>query len=113
MDRESRCRSHENAGHLDHIHVDHNVGGGTSKVKGRRTDELLRLHGKSDQDSPYDRRSGEQRGKEEETTSEEHRRKKPVFLLTETIAQHADKPQERNSREWHQIESKRHLARTF
>ena len=52
IDRESRCRSHENAGHLDHIHVDHDVGGGTSKVKGRRTDELLRLHGKSDQDSP-------------------------------------------------------------
>ena len=46
--------------------------------------------------APYDRRSGEQHGKEEETTSEEHRRK---LLLTETIAQHAGEPQEGNPRE--------------
>ena len=52
-------------------------------------------------------RGEEQRAEEQKAAAEKHGGKKPVLLLTETIAQHADKPQECNPSEQHQIHRQR------
>src|SRR5262245_63803384 len=50
--------------------------------------------------------------RKQDAAAEEHRGKEPVFLFAETIAQHANEPQERNSGERHQIERECDRART-
>jgi hypothetical protein len=87
------------------------VGGCASEMKGRGTDQFLRLHGKGNQNCAHDCSGGEQHGEEQKPASEKHRRKEPIFLLTKTIAQNTDEPQECDSRKWHQIQRECHLAR--
>ena len=89
------------------------VGSGVGEVQCGGVDQLFRLGGERYEERTDHCGCGEQRAQEQEATSEKYRGKETVLKLTKAVAQHTYEPQEGNTGERDQIQSKRNSLRVL